>query len=123
VDRQARRLALDVPQGDIDAADGAKNRSPAPDLQTCAEHPVPQPPGVKGVLADEQRAQKLGDGGGYQDPLEAVRDALDALLRFDADQGVVAVGQLAGGEGWLPCERDAQHAGAHRSYLHAACLG
>ena len=97
-DRLAERLALDVPEGDVEAADRV-DRDPAPaEVDEAAVHLVPQPLDVQRVLADQHVAQA------HRDRVRARRlherlhelgrrvdlaDPGDALVGVDPDDEIV----------------------------------
>jgi len=56
VDRDAERLALDVPEGDIDGAD-RRAEHPTRGKEAAPEHPLPEMLDPHGVLADQQGLQ------------------------------------------------------------------
>ena len=57
IDRTAQRLALDVPQRDVDAADGVYARAAAATIDVGAVHLVPQPLRLERIFADDDLSQ------------------------------------------------------------------
>src|SRR4051794_34993317 len=96
--RLALRLALDVPERDVDAADRVQRDPAAADVDQAAVHLLPEPLDVRRILTDEQvaeavrdrvrarrlhqRAHRLGRG-------VDLADAGDALVRVDEDDEIV----------------------------------
>ena len=98
VDRLAERLALDVPERDVEAADRV-DRDPAPaEVDEAAVHLLPEPLDVERVLADQDVAQAHGNRVGARRLDERLdelgrrvdlADARDALVGVDPDDEVV----------------------------------
>ena len=97
-ERAAERLALDVPEGDVDAADGVDHRAAAAIVDRGLVHLVPEALDVERVLADQDLAQADHDrvgAGRLDDRLDDGRggvglaDAGDALVGVDEDDGGV----------------------------------
>ena len=96
--RLAEGLPLDVPEGDVDAADRVDRDPAAADEDDAAIHLVPEPLDVERVLADQQLAEAVGnrvrarsaderrDGLGRRVDLT---DAGDPLVRVDEDHEIV----------------------------------
>ena len=56
MDRLTQRLPLDVPEGDIDAADGVDGGSLPAIVDRAAVELVPEAVDLQGVLADQEMA-------------------------------------------------------------------
>ncbi len=61
VDRLAKVLALEVPEGHIDGGHGGDRDRRAAKVQSAAVHLLPQPLGFQGILAEQQLAKPAGD--------------------------------------------------------------
>jgi hypothetical protein len=92
VDRDVERLALDVPEGDVDGGDG-RGGDVAGREEAASEHLLPEALDLERVLADEERLEVLdGAGDGKLAAGEAAfADAPDALVGVHDDEGVVAL--------------------------------
>ena len=62
VDRLPEGLALDVPEGDVDAADGVHGRSLAAVVDRAAVELVPETVDLQRILAQQEVPQAAGDG-------------------------------------------------------------
>ena len=62
--RQARSLAADIPQGDVDRADRGDHRARATVVAGRVIHAVREDFGVARIRAEQQRCQRMLDGGG-----------------------------------------------------------
>ena len=111
-DRLAGRLALDVPERDVDAADRVDGDPAAADVVDAAVHLVPEPFDVVRVLAEQELAQAVRDrvrAGGVDERRDGfwrrvdLADAGQPLVGVDQDDEVVlaAVGD-AFVDGGLP---------------------
>ena len=97
-DRLARRLALEVPERDVEAADRVDRDAAPADVVDAAVHLVPEPLDVVRVLAEQELAQAVrdrvrargvderGDGLGRRVDLA---DAGEPLVGVDQDDEVV----------------------------------
>ena len=91
VDRQTERLAHDVPQCHVDAADRLLGRAAAAKEDRALVHPLPQDSDVKGVLADHALAQPARNRvrkGRVDDRLGHHRRRIDFADAGDAGIGV-----------------------------------
>ncbi len=102
--RLALGLALDVPQRDVDAADGVDRRAAPAEVVGRVVHAVPQPFDVAGVLAEQHRAQaprlgvgdrRLDDGAHDRGLAVDLGDAGDAGVGMDAHDAVVPTAVVA----------------------------
>ena len=87
IDRHAQRLALDVPQGDVDGRDGGREDALGREEAAPEEH-LPDVFGSHRVLADEQRLEML-DGADHRKLATGqprLADARDALVGVDDDK-------------------------------------
>ena len=92
------RLALDVPECDVEAADRVDRDPAPPEVDEAAVHLLPEPLDVERVLADQDVAQAHGDRVGARRLDERLdelgrrvdlADARDALVGVDPDDQVV----------------------------------
>ena len=91
VDRAPQGLPLDIPQGNVHAAQGHRRQAPRPQVGVAPVVLLPQLLALKGVLAQQALAQHL-DGPGAQEAAAAGRVAglppsMDAFIGVDADEG------------------------------------
>ena len=106
MDGLARRLAGDVPERDLDAADGMDRRPPPAVIERALVHLLPEPADLQRVLPDQQRGEpvaelvgggrlddRLGDGGRGID----LAQAGDAFVGMDAHQHAVLAAVGDGG--------------------------
>ena len=98
VDRLTEGLPLDVPERDIDAADGVQRDAATADVDQPAVHLLPEPLDVHRIFSDEQFPQAVGDGvgtGGVNNRLDRFRCRIDltnagnALVGVDKDDKIV----------------------------------
>ena len=97
IDRHAERLALDVPEGDLDGANGAGQHRAAPPAR-AAIHRLPQAFDAGGVLADQVARQRL-DGAGDGRLLAghmALTESGDPGVSVDFDEHPVAGNRVVG---------------------------
>jgi hypothetical protein len=93
VDRQPQRLAHDVPQRHVDAADRLLRRTAAAKEDRALVHALPENGDVEGVLAEDALAQPAGDGmaeGRFDDRLGHHGRGIDLAHAGDAGVGVDA---------------------------------
>ena len=97
-ERNAERLALDVPEGDVDAADGVDHRAAAAEIDGGLVHLAPEPLDIERVLADQHFLQADHDGVGagrvddrFGDGRRGIglADAGDPFIGVDEDDGRV----------------------------------
>ena len=87
VERLARSLAANIPEGDIDGADGLQHQAFASIVERAAVHALPEQFHVEGAVSQHQRFQVLLDderGGAAAHPHAA--DAIQPLVGADAHQ-------------------------------------
>src|SRR5581483_3415246 len=94
VDRSAERLAADVPQRDVDRADGGCRRAARADVGEGAEQPVPERFDVHWVLPDQQRLglAQVGGDGAVRQPTRVAGDLAptgQALVGVDLHEDVL----------------------------------
>ena len=100
VDGQAERLALDVPQCYVDAADRAGVDALRGE-EVATEHVLPEPLRAERVLSDDQLRQvldSLGDGLPRQRHAH-LAEAVDARVRIDSDEEPAEESRLDGDGG------------------------
>src|SRR5207248_202740 len=91
IDRPARRLAHDVPQGDLDAAHRLDDGALPAEKDGAFVHGVDEPIDLEGVLADDALGQAAADlvaQGRLDDGAGDVRGGIDLA---DADEARVGV--------------------------------
>ena len=90
IDRHAERLAVDIPQGDIDRADRRRQRMGAGE-KAAAEHDLPQMLFPGRVLADEPRLERVDRlQHGQLAPRESTfTNTVDAFVCFNFDDQIV----------------------------------
>ena len=91
IDRHAQRLALDVPQRDVDGRDG-RGEDALRREEAAAEEHLPDVLDPRRVLADQQRLEVLDRADHRQfAPGDArLADAVDALVGIDDDKQKIA---------------------------------
>ena len=89
--RLAERLAADVPERDVDAADRVDPDPAAADVDQAAVHRVPRAFDVERVAPDERRAEAVGDGVGAVLADESGDDVGGGVDLADPDDALVGV--------------------------------
>src|SRR5207244_4053226 len=110
-DRDARRLAREVPAGQLDAAQGHRLRL-AGDLVGAGEHLLDEPLDARRIFTDEEGREGMLEVRRDQGRLHraALADAGEALVGVDADQDRTAqddrldTGNLHGRASWTAVE-------------------
>ena len=90
-DGEARGLAGDVPEGDVDRADHVQRRAATPVVVARVEQPLPQAVDLQRVLADQHLAQAAGDRMGRRHLDHRPREERSGVGLAHADDPLVGV--------------------------------
>src|SRR5690606_26974143 len=97
VDRRSEPLSLDVPQGNVDAAQRRDDQSLLPLIAKMVVEELPDPLRGEGILAQQQRPEGLHDGRIEPGRPEAFAPAGRAVLAYDLDDATGAcIGAIEG---------------------------
>ena len=127
VNRHPERLALDVPERDVEAADHRHRRPAAAPPLAALVHPVPEGVRLEGILPDEVRnvvVDERRDGLRCEVADDDLAESADACIRLDPDQGAALV--PAADVGPLLVDRGPvgrQQVRGHAGDLHRGLLG
>ena len=114
-------LALDVPQRDVDTADRADRQPLLPLVAELIIECLPDPIGGQRVLADQERPERLDDGGVQSSRTEALSPPRRAILADNLDDAPGPRVSAIEGPGEGGVDLCLQDMGVYLRNLHLVC--